>query len=71
MEARPAPDPAKLLAQWMEWETGESTPGRVMANLKTGGLRDLLEALVAAGATAADEPLPLDPETAAAWTPIV
>ena len=71
MEARPAPDPAKLLAQWMEWETGESTPGRVMANLKTGGLRDLLEALVAAGAIAADEPLPLDSETAAAWTPIV
>jgi hypothetical protein len=71
MEARPAPDPAKLLAQWMEWETGESTPGRVMANLKTGGLRDLLEALVAADATTADEPLPLDPETAAAWTPIV
>jgi hypothetical protein len=31
----------------MEWEKGEATPGRVMANLKTGGLRDLLEALVA------------------------
>jgi hypothetical protein len=42
---RPAADPAKLLAQWMEWETGEATPGRVMANLKTGGLRDLLEQL--------------------------
>ena len=45
---RPPPDPAKLLEAWMEWERGELPPGRVMANLKTGGLRDLLEALVAA-----------------------
>ena len=43
---RPAADPAKLLASWMEWEQGEITPGRVMADLKTGGLRDLLEQLV-------------------------
>ena len=42
---RPPPDPVKLLSCWMEWETGEATPGRVMANLKTAGLRDLLEAL--------------------------
>jgi hypothetical protein len=42
---RPATDPAKLLAQWMEWENGEVTPGRVMANLKTGGMRELLEQL--------------------------
>ena len=48
---RPAPDPAKLLSQWMEWERGESTPGRVMANLKTGGLRELLEALAAEAGT--------------------
>jgi len=46
MENRPAPDPAKLLAEWMEWETGETPPGRVMSNLKTGGLRELLEQLV-------------------------
>ena len=45
---RPPPDPSKLLEAWMEWERGELPPGRVMANLKTGGLRDLLEALVAA-----------------------
>jgi hypothetical protein len=45
-EDRPPPDPAKLLAAWMEWEQGEATPGRVMANLKTAGLRELLEALV-------------------------
>jgi hypothetical protein len=50
---RPPPDPAKLLDQWMEWERGEATPGRVMANLKTAGLRDLLEAAAAARAEAA------------------
>lgn len=44
---RPAPDPKKLLAYWMEWERGETPPGRVMANLKTAGLRELLEALAA------------------------
>ena len=43
---RPPPDPSKLLAQWMEWEKGEETPGRVMANLKTAGMRELLEQLV-------------------------
>ncbi len=41
----PPPDPAKLLNQWMEWERGETPPGRVMSNLKTGGLRELLEQL--------------------------
>ena len=45
MDPRPLPDPAKLLSDWMEWETGETTPGRVMANLKTGGMRELLEEL--------------------------
>lgn len=65
---RPPPDPAKLLAQWMEWETGETTPGRVMANMKTGGLRDLLEELAAK----IDRPVPDDLDVeAAAWTPIV
>lgn len=42
---RTPPEPAKLLAFWMEWERGETPPGRVMANLKTAGLRDLLEQL--------------------------
>ncbi len=46
---RPPPDPAKLLAHWMEWEKGDTPPGQVMKNLKVGGLRDLLEQL--AGAT--------------------
>ena len=45
MDPRPAPDPAKLLAEWMEWETGETPPGRVMSNLKTAGMRELLEQL--------------------------
>jgi hypothetical protein len=44
---RPRPEPAKLLAYWDEWERGETTPGRVMANLKTAGLPDLLRALIA------------------------
>ena len=43
---RPAPDPEKLLSHWMEWERGETTPGEVMKNLKTGGIRDILEAMV-------------------------
>ncbi len=47
---RPPTDPNKLLAYWMEWERGETPPGKVMSNLKTGGLRELLEALVAAAA---------------------
>ena len=42
----PRPDATKLLALWMEWERGEQTPGRVIANLKTGGMRELLESLV-------------------------
>jgi hypothetical protein len=45
---RPPPDPKALLAYWMEWERGETPPGRVMSNLKTGGLRDLLEQWAAA-----------------------
>lgn len=46
----PHPDPEKLLAQWMEWERGEAPPGRVLSNLKTGGLPDLLQSLVEAKA---------------------
>jgi hypothetical protein len=38
-------DPVKLLASWMEWERGDTPPGQVMANLKTGGLKELLEEL--------------------------
>ena len=45
---RPPADPSKLLAHWMEWEKGETPPGRVMSNLKTAGMRELLEQLAAA-----------------------
>jgi hypothetical protein len=41
----PAPDPAVLLATWMEWERGAVTPGKTLSELKRGGMRDLLEAL--------------------------
>lgn len=47
MEKRPI-DPAKLLATWMEWERGETPPGQVMASLKTGGMKELLEELTTA-----------------------
>lgn len=73
----PPPDPTKLLEAWMEWERGETPPGRVMSNLKTGGLRDLLEQLasevaaasgaVAAGPSGVDEPAP----STEAWKPLV
>ncbi len=60
----------------MEWERGDVTPGRVMATLKTGGLRDLLEALVVqAGPGAAaeeDDPAAGPNQTVSeAWTPVV
>lgn len=50
---RPAPDPKKLLAYWMEWERGETPPGRVISNLKNAGARELLEELAAAAPSAA------------------
>lgn len=52
----PPPDPQKLLAAWMEWERGEATPGRVMSNLKTAGLREILEGLAASAQVAGAEP---------------
>ena len=45
MDAPPPPDPQKLLALWLEWEKGETPPGKVLSNLKTAGLRELLEHL--------------------------
>jgi hypothetical protein len=44
---RPPIDPTKLLALWMEWEKGETPPGQVLANLKTAGMKELLEELTA------------------------
>jgi hypothetical protein len=45
MDPRPPTDPAKLLQYWMEWERGETPPGKTLSNLKTHGLRELLEGL--------------------------
>lgn len=42
----PPPDPVKLLEHWMAWERGEVPPGKTMSELKTGGLRQVLEHLV-------------------------
>lgn len=44
MPERPAPDPTKLLSQWEAFTSGDELPGRTMANLKTGEVRQLLEA---------------------------
>ncbi len=51
-EDLPPPEPATLLSYWMEWERGDTMPGQVLANLKKGGLRELLEATVTAHAEA-------------------
>lgn len=48
MPERVIAEPTTLLKYWMEWETGTTPPGRVISNLKTAGMRDLLEALVEA-----------------------
>ena len=44
------PDPTILLEIWMRWERAEVPPGKTLADLKAKGMRDLLEALVAAAA---------------------
>lgn len=46
---RPAPDLIKLLAAWEEFERGEQQPGKVLANLKTAGLPEVLAELVETG----------------------
>ncbi|MCU1366598.1 MAG: hypothetical protein JWL72_568 [Ilumatobacteraceae bacterium] len=46
---RPAPDLTKLLAAWHSFERGEETPGKVLANLKTAGLADVLDQLIETG----------------------
>ena len=46
---RPAPDLTKLLNAWEEFERGEQQPGKVLANLKTAGLADVLNELIESG----------------------
>ncbi len=48
---RPAPDLATLLAAWEEFESGEQLPGKVLANLKTAGLAEVLAELAESGWT--------------------
>jgi len=50
VDERPPPDPVKLLVAWMEWERGQTPPGRVMSNLKIAGMREFLEATAEAQA---------------------
>lgn len=50
---RPAPDLQKLIAAWEQFEAGEESPGRVLANLKTAGLAEVLHDLAASGWTPA------------------
>jgi hypothetical protein len=45
----PTPDLTKLISAWEEWERGEQTPGRVLANMKTAGLAQVLRQLVESG----------------------
>jgi hypothetical protein len=46
---RPAPDLTKLLTAWQDFERGEEAPGKVLANLKTAGLGDVLNQLIESG----------------------
>jgi hypothetical protein len=50
----PPPDPRKLLDHWMEWEKGETSPGELMKQLKMGGMRQLLEEMVAGDASSGE-----------------
>ena len=49
----PAPDLAKLIAAWEAFEAGEEAPGKVLANLKTAGLPEVLRQLSESGWTPA------------------
>jgi hypothetical protein len=46
---QPPPDLTKLIAAWEEFERGEESPGRVLANLKTAGLPEVLQQLADSG----------------------
>lgn len=51
----PAPDLQKLISAWEAWEKGEESPGRVLANMKTAGLQQVLQQLAASGWTPAGQ----------------
>lgn len=48
---RPAPDLTKIVAAWEQFERGEQQPGKVLADLKTAGLAEVLAELAATGWT--------------------
>lgn len=48
---RPAPDLPQLVAAWDRFESGGEAPGKVLADLKTAGLAEVLAELVATGWT--------------------
>lgn len=48
---RPAPDLTKLINALEEWERGEQQPGKVLSNLKTAGLMEVLTELKESGWT--------------------
>jgi len=49
MEDRPEPDLKKLAGQFDEWLRGDTLVGRMLANLKTGRMPDVLAGAVADG----------------------
>lgn len=53
---RPAPDLAKLITAWEEFERGEQLPGKVLANMKTAGLSEVLAELAESGWTPSAAP---------------
>ncbi|MEM8747864.1 MAG: hypothetical protein AAGF91_14280 [Actinomycetota bacterium] len=48
---QPAPDLTKIVAAWEKFESGEETPGRVLADMKTAGLDVVLTQLTESGWT--------------------
>jgi hypothetical protein len=46
---QPPPDLQKLIAAWEQFEAGEESPGRVLANLKIAGLGEVLQELSVSG----------------------
>ena len=46
---QPPPDLGKIIAALEEWERGEESPGRTLANMKTAGLPAVLQQLVDEG----------------------
>ena len=63
----PAPDLQKLITAWEQCETGEEAPGRVLANLKTAGLPEVLRQLADEGWTPAE--LMADAGATRPWRP--